>query len=81
MDKPFLRVQLFVFTFMNNILTTNLFLLSGQKIERYFFNGLLAGLCPSQNRPLALYLKKLSQHLTIKTVCEIEGIDLTPFDI
>ncbi|MGR5063256.1 glutathione S-transferase family protein [Photobacterium sp. DNB22_13_2] len=34
---------------------------------------------PLQFVHLAAYLKRLSQHPTIKAVCEIEGIDLTPF--
>lgn len=29
---------------------------------------------------LAAYLKRLSEHSTVKAVCELEGIDLTPFE-
>jgi glutathione S-transferase len=34
---------------------------------------------PMSFKHLAVYLNKLTSHPTIKAVCELEGIDLTPF--
>lgn len=51
-----------------------------------FFLFMLAGWSlsieksPMTFRYLAPYLRRLSQHSTIKAVCEIEGVTLTPFE-
>ena len=66
-------------------LTGKPFLLGNSISACDYFLFMLAGWClPIKKSPLAFthladYLKRLSTTEVIKTVCELEGIDLTPF--
>ena len=76
-----------VLAIINDQLKGKLYILGDQITACDFFLFMLAEWSlPIQKSPLhfeylAAYLKRLSKHPTILAVCEIEGIDISPFEL